>query len=539
MVTRYDTPSTQKYLSTAAALLLFLFALAPSAYLAWSWRDMPHFGFYHDDGLYWVSGKSLADGQGYRIASLPGAPYQTKYPPLFPAMLSGVWKLNSRFPENLRIAAALAWLWLPIYVVMVRMYLRRLGFQGLAFTSLWVIAALNPLACVFSVSLMPELLFASLWLASLLAAGRAAREDTPVWMAAAAGLLGALAYLTRSAALPLLVTAPLCFVLRGRYGRAVLFMAAMLPAVAGWQFWVATHVSHSWDLVTLYYTNYFGFELYNVPLSDVPLVLWNNLDGFLMGVGRLLTFDIEPFDSKHFERVIAVAAIAGTVRLARRSGQLQYPLAALGFAALLLIWHYRPDPRLVFPLYPLLAAGLWTELANLARALGQAWKKGGRGNRIAAAVGASALAALALFMVFTTAFGLGSLFPRLFASYRDDLAVRRPAYQWLAAHARPDAQVFAYDDPVLFLYTRRKSCGMPIPPKLYYHNDDAGIERLLLSINGFARENRLDYVLLTSGDFYRDLHENGTRRLAQAVANDAAFREVYHTSAVSIFQFTP
>ena len=53
---------------------VFLAALVPSAYLAWTLRTMPHLGFYHDDSIYWVSARSLATGNGYRIESLPGSP---------------------------------------------------------------------------------------------------------------------------------------------------------------------------------------------------------------------------------------------------------------------------------------------------------------------------------------------------------------------------------------------------------------------------------------------------------------------------------
>ena len=44
-------------LATAA---LFIVALAPAAHLAWMLKTMPHLGYYHDDGIYWVSAKSLA-----------------------------------------------------------------------------------------------------------------------------------------------------------------------------------------------------------------------------------------------------------------------------------------------------------------------------------------------------------------------------------------------------------------------------------------------------------------------------------------------
>ena len=102
---------------------------------------------------------------------------------------------------------------------------------------------------------------------------------------------------------------------------------------------MARHLSHSWDLVTLYYTNYLGFQTYNVSLRDLPLLIWYNLDGFLQGAGKLLIFDL-PYGSKHLERVVAIAAIAGCVRLTMRKRELQYPLAALGISAILLVWHF-------------------------------------------------------------------------------------------------------------------------------------------------------------------------------------------------------
>ena len=76
-------------------------ALIPSARLAWEFRDLPHFGYFHDDSIYLVTAKSLAEGRGYRILSFPGEPPQTKYPPLYPALLAAVWKFAPEFPRSL------------------------------------------------------------------------------------------------------------------------------------------------------------------------------------------------------------------------------------------------------------------------------------------------------------------------------------------------------------------------------------------------------------------------------------------------------
>src|SRR5690242_5055246 len=62
------------------------------------------FGQFQDDSIYFSTAKALAEGQGYKLISFPGAPPQTKYPILYPALLSYVWKLNPNFPANLDLA---------------------------------------------------------------------------------------------------------------------------------------------------------------------------------------------------------------------------------------------------------------------------------------------------------------------------------------------------------------------------------------------------------------------------------------------------
>jgi hypothetical protein len=517
-----------------AAIGVFLAALAPSAYLAWTLRTMPHLGFYHDDSIYWVSGRSLAMGDGYRIESLPGQPYQTKYPPLYPAMLAGIWKINPSFPANLPLATLFAWLMLPPFLATVWILLRDYGFSIRERYVLILMAALSPVTVVFSFSLMPELPFTALLVASLILAERAGKPDAPRWLAFAAGICAALAYLTKSVAAPMLLTVPLCFALRKQFQKAALFSAAMVPAAAGWQWWVMRHLSQSWDLVTLYYTNYLGFRTYNISLRDLPLIVWYNLDGFLQGAGKLLIFDL-PYGSKHLERVVAIAAIAGCVRLTMRKREWQYPLAALGISALLLVWHYPPDQRFVFPLYPLLLMGLATEIRNLCRVLRLAWAKPSFADRFAAAGFGALLASLAVFAIFCTGFGLSSFLPGLFDSHRIDFAARQKAYEWIDRNVPHDANLYAYEDPVLFLYTGRKACGYPIPPKFYYHGDDSGINSLMASMAEFARGYRLDYLLLTPDDYYKDLHASGTRGLTQAMES-GAFQKLYGSNGAAVYK---
>lgn len=86
----------------------------------------PSVGLYHDDGIYLVTAKALAEGQGYRIISLPHEIAQTKYPFLFPAALSELWRMLPHFPRNVPLLKALplvcALLWFGlIYKLLVRL----------------------------------------------------------------------------------------------------------------------------------------------------------------------------------------------------------------------------------------------------------------------------------------------------------------------------------------------------------------------------------------------------------------------------------
>src|SRR5271169_3028901 len=65
------------------------------------------FGIKQDDSLYFTSAEALANHRGYILPSVPGGPIATKYPILYPWILSWVWRWNPSFPANLNDAVAL------------------------------------------------------------------------------------------------------------------------------------------------------------------------------------------------------------------------------------------------------------------------------------------------------------------------------------------------------------------------------------------------------------------------------------------------
>src|SRR5258706_8989468 len=176
-----DICSVRRYVLIAMVGL----TLAPAARLAWMSRDMPHFGHLHDDSIYFVCAKSLATGEGYRILSLPGRPYQTKYPPLLPALLSLIWRIDPRFPENLQLTMLAMWALLPVYLLASARWFRDAGFSDWLSAVLCGLMALSPSLMFYSMTVMSDLLFSCFLLAALLLAERAGNASAPAWLAAA------------------------------------------------------------------------------------------------------------------------------------------------------------------------------------------------------------------------------------------------------------------------------------------------------------------------------------------------------------------
>ena len=128
-------------------------------------------GVIDDDAVYAVTARSIAEGHGYRLINLPGAPLQTKYPVLYPAIISAAWRTGAAIETNLfamqatttaiaALALALAWLFIVRFGV---------GARAPAFAAcLLVTSAPNYLFyCSETVSEMPflALMIAALWAA--------------------------------------------------------------------------------------------------------------------------------------------------------------------------------------------------------------------------------------------------------------------------------------------------------------------------------------------------------------------------------------
>jgi hypothetical protein len=504
--------------------------LLPAARFAWQCRYMPEFGYLHDDAIMFVSAKSAAHG-GYRIESLPESPAQTKYPPLFPYYLSLIWRLNPHFPENLELGTWFCFALLPPFLGMAWLYYRR----DLTEPRAWILTALlavNPYIVLFGCMMFSEIFFTCWLLATFLAISKPG-----VRMAIFAGLLAGCAYLSRTAGIALLVSVPALLVWKKEWRRAAAFAAAMLPFIAGWMIWSRVYGLHARDTTLIYYTDYLGFQFLNVGWNNLFKVVWKNGDQILWAMGELIFRDFLPlFAMNLLTRLTAVAMISGVVRLVRRGIALDYAAFAVPSLGILLLWHYPPTERFVLPLFPLLLAGLMTELAHLGSMIKAGLRHKDAGQRAAAGflgLSAASLCAIAVFFQLQTS--LVNL--RRFAEAKSaKLEEFHAAYSWISRNLPTSATVLSYDDPLLYLYTGRRGNYLPILPKWWYDEDEKSMVGVYRDLNAYCHRRGLQYVYFSKNDLDREYGDVMRKEVQDEIQSEAGLTPLHATPRGTIYK---
>lgn len=472
-----------------------LLALLPALWTAWAARGLPHLGAYHDDGIYWVTAKSLATGHGYTQIHLPGEPPQTKYPPVYPMLLAAAWWTSS--PEN--VALAITWLGLPVLVALSAVLFRRLEFGWLATTAMAALVAMNPHSQISATRLMADLPGAGWLWASLLMSRRSP------WLA---GLLAGVAFLTRTAYLPLIVLLPLWYAWRRNWRAARQCLATSIPMVLGWVWFTVTHTVGAKDPVMSYYTSYLNFQM--SQMSGTPWLerVWANVASLTTAIAHLLLLAVGESPVEQCVRyVLVVATLTGVWRLARKpEGQL--PAAFLAVYSLeLLVWYYDANPRFLYPMLPLLVAGFWVEVSRFVQSIAVAFRSPVWGNR----AGAVVLSAALLYLV-TTVWGQGRMLwdgagvPMLDRD-RARLVERERLYDWVRRETPPNARFYSVHDPVFYLHTGRQAIRSPLPDEMFARARDGAVgpsDRM----SPMALQFGLSYAVLTSADAGDQLSES-------------------------------
>jgi hypothetical protein len=490
---RESSPALRRLVPAAILVLLCL----PSLLFVCQNRDVPHFGILQDDGVYLIDAKALAQGDGYRILSLPAQPFDTRYPPLYPLYLSIAWRIIPAFPASLSVAIMLSWLSLPLVLIFAYLWCRRHSFPV---PITWLVVglfALNPYLLFFVSNLGSEMLFMVFLLGAILMADRPDQVDWrgPLF----AGVIGGAAYLTRTSGIALLPAA-IAYYFWGKRPRAALWFAlGMLPAIAGWTLWSRMHAAPGHDVVTLCYTNYLGYYFMNVGWDNFGQVLWRNVSALLESMGSLVFPQMmeEGLLAKLILWPLAVVMILGCVRIVRQGVGRLYAFFGTVSLAMLLVWHYQPNQRFVLPVAPLLLAGFCSEMVYLATRFREAIAYRSRIRHLAAySVAGCLVTVLTVGLVLQICMDVGVI-PKLFRDDRANTLAYRSIYGWIASHLPPDANILWQDDTALYLATGRHAVSFVVPPREFKATGgDAGEAARYRRIADYAHQQHLDYVLL-------------------------------------------
>lgn len=442
-------------------------------------------GVFYDDGIYLALARSLAEGHGYRLLYLPGAPAAVHYPFLYPLFLAALWKLAPAFPGNVALFRAANALLLGLFAALLVLYLRRRpggptwGWAALVAASATVLPLVVVGTVLFSEPLFLVLLVAACWVGD---AARDAPEGRRGWgLALLAGLLAGAAALTRSLGTVVAVAIPLSLLLARRPRAAALAAAAAVACLAPWLAWVARHHGGLDPALVASYGTYTDLLAQAGWRSVSP-------DG-LAGLGRPLgAVALAPFHGglRFYLGVSALVVLAaGFTPLLLRAPALGWTL--LGYLAAVAAWPVRPD-RFLWAVWPLLAV-------TFALGAARAWRRASSLSPAAAKAGRACLAAVVAVVVV----GYGYYQTRGYVRgdvtrlQRGISATLGEVLPWVRRATPADAVVAADDEALYWLYTDRRAV-----PAYVWRYRGRGQESLGPdSLHAWLDRSGASYVVLT------------------------------------------
>ena len=405
-------------------------------------------GVFYDDGIYLALARSLAEGHGYRLLYLPGAPEAVHYPPLYPVFLAVLWKIWPSFPDDVALFRAANAVALGLFAGVFAAYLRRRRAlsAGVAAAAALLLATAVPLLAVTTV-LFAEPLFLALaagawWLAD--AAGDA-RGRRALGLAAAAGAVAGLAALTRSIGVSVVAGTVLALAV-GRHRReAVAAAGAAAVLLLPWAMWAAVHRAGVEPVLQAGYGTY-GDLLRQAGWGWLtPDALWD----VLRPLGAVALSTVAPVWRDLAGAPALVVLVVGAIVLTRRAPAVGWSLAC--YLVVVLLWPYGPD-RFLWAALPVLGVSMVVGTAALWRA--GAGRKGRVRWLLRSLALSGALPVLAGFVVYQA-----NGFARGWTTSAQ-LGISRSFEQivpWVRETLPASAVLAGEDEALLWLYTGRRA----------------------------------------------------------------------------------
>ena len=430
--------------------------------VGWLSLSTGNFGAFHDDGIYAVTAQSLAVTGEYRIISLPGEPYQRKWPIVFPAMLASVWRIAG----------------------------------GCTAAVIPGICAVLPATGVLANSTMSELAYGAISMGALWLLERAAREHPSPWLGLAAGGVAGLAFQTRTVGLTLMIAMIFVLSWRRRWGALAGGIVGAGVAVGYCGLWQgpAGEVPPVYD----YYVNYGGWFLrtaHDLGWRFAVVVPIKNLILIVLSVVRTAlpeTYDLSGSVPKQFAVVMATILVWSTLIYGWvRRRQETWAIYLLLYFALLIVWPFPPGPRFVVPVLPLILYGVWEGFQRV--------RPSARLIRVAAMIVG--------VVVIAAAVSDGDIRLR---NARVKPSLHR--YEWIRRNTAPDDVIACVLDPNCYLYTGRKAVSiLSIGDMALFYGPQGNFHIRLEKLAEMIRTSRASYMMVESNPKFPVMIEHARR----------------------------
>jgi len=440
-------------------------------------------GLYHDDGLYIALSKALASGQGYRIISLPDQPTETKYPPLFPLLLTPVWWLSPFFPSNI--------IWFKGIVIFCGAVLLFVSHQFFvkvfrlgAKNSLLLLALLvtNPTLLSTSQWVLAEIPYALLSMSALLFFETYCGQDkrgSLLRLALLASLAGC-CYLIKTQGIVLVLAILLFFAIKRRYEDLLIFLSFSTIYLAGWFAWVSFHSSPG-VAFNHYYVSYRNsmFRVNSlVDFARLAEILCQNVKYLASSLNYFLV-PLAPIPVAGTLLPIAlVSSLHGLVLVSRRVSLMTgiYMLGFL-FCIVLLPWH---PFRYLVPIVPLILGTVAVSVLSVFQKLKESQSRVGKIFQhpiftLSFAFVVGAILSLNMISVFQA---LQQKNENYLPSHNAFFDRKRrwqgfeETFRWLRENTQEQDILGSSLDPVYFLYTNRRGTRFWLHnPETYFYPD--------------------------------------------------------------------
>lgn len=515
------------------------------------------FGVYHDDSIYFSSAKALAQGRGYVMPSFPGAPPLTKYPVLYPWLLSWVWRMSPAFPANVDAGVGLTVFFGCWALIAAFQLLRRLGgISDWAALLLVGVCALQPLNLFFSAIMVSDLPFMALALTALVLADVKIVRDGSLVGALTVGAIASLSVGMRTLGLAIIAGIFVAAMCRRAFRQGAVFSvtAGLVVATSAWRQWLNTRANPSgravflstpgWTQNLAYYTGYGAIWRVCVPnLHAFIALLKQTVPILILASGRYLVTPLEETPSTFqfaLSLMLAAAMASGVIRQARKHGWKPIHFALPPYCVIILAWPYPLMGRFLLPFLALFLAGLWIELRRLAKMLGVSLRGGApAGEKCVASVLGALGVALAAVAGWNSLVMEHSRLVARSAERGKAVQEQLQAYQWVREHSAPGDHIIAYEDPLLYLYTGREAVRpATISPAFVYLGTQESLRNDSAHLADTVRSIGARFWLTTDGDFSM---EGNTRVIHDRMAEiKKALPLVFHSSdnTVQIYDST-